>query len=148
MVESFLAMFPRVHQPLRKSYLYSHCPQQPRVNVLNSPNDVWRPTLDSIMLWKTICEGRTMLRVNGVRAGWATRQLYRLVNEVNHVVVQIWKVFSFEKEKNMEALTFSEMFRNYPGIFRIFRISCLDHTELAEAALSVLSKQTSRSVNK
>ena len=60
MVESFLMIFPRVHQPLRKSYLCSHCPRQTRVSVLNSHNDVWRPNEHwTASCFGRICEGRT-----------------------------------------------------------------------------------------
>ena len=60
MVESFLTIFPRVHQPLRKSYLCSHCPRQTRVSVLNSHNDVWRPNEHwTASCFGRICEGRT-----------------------------------------------------------------------------------------
>ena len=90
MMESFLAIFPRVHQPLKKSYLYNRCSQQSKGQCSKFSKRCLETNTEQHYALEDYVKAALVLRFS-TRQGRLSQTpvIIDLVTKINHVVVEI-----------------------------------------------------------
>ena len=110
----------------KKSYLYSHFPQQTRVSVLNSDNDVWRPNEHwTASCFGSICEGRTRApSQHSLEQAESDARYIDLVTKVNQYCSSDFHVLKSKTWRHWHFPRYWENLSGYLkfcfGIFRTF----------------------------